>query len=75
MPGCAGRRVPSTTAGTGYHFFLHWPEGGLSTGRDVEEVTANVDILPTLIDLCGLEKFSSQGRFDGLSLKTAALAT
>ena len=58
-----GHRVP---------FFLHWPEGGLSTGRDVEEVTANVDILPTLIDLCGLEN-SEPDRFDGRSLRPLLL--
>ena len=53
-----GHRVP---------FFLNWPEGGISEGRDVEQVTANVDILPTLIELCGLE--SSEGNsFDGRSL-------
>ena len=53
-----GHRVP---------FFLHWPAGGIDEGRDVEEVTANVDILPTLIELCGLE--SSEGNsFDGRSL-------
>ena len=53
-----GHRVP---------FYLHWPAGGIDEGRDVEEVTANVDILPTLIELCGLE--SSEGNsFDGSSL-------
>ena len=53
-----GHRVP---------FFLHWPAGGISEGRDVDEVTANVDILPTLIDICGLEKPEGNG-FDGRSL-------
>ena len=53
-----GHRVP---------FFLHWPAGGIDGGQDVEEVTANVDILPTLIELCGLE--GSEGNsFDGRSL-------
>ena len=53
-----GHRVP---------FFLHWPAGGISEGRDVDEVTANVDILPTLIDMCRLEKPEGNG-FDGRSL-------
>jgi len=53
-----GHRVP---------LFLHWPAGGLSTGRDLEEVTANVDVLPTLIELCGLDKSESDS-FDGRSL-------
>ncbi|WP_127580095.1 arylsulfatase [Paenibacillus koleovorans] len=41
-----GHRVP---------FFLHWPAGGYSVGKDVSELTANVDFLPTLAELCGLE--------------------
>ena len=53
-----GHRVP---------FYLHWPAGGISTGRDVDEVTANVDVLPTLIELCGLEDTPTNG-FDGQSL-------
>jgi len=53
-----GHRVP---------FFLHWPAGDLTEGRDVSQLTANVDILPTLIELCDL----SQDRdlsFDGTSI-------
>ncbi|KAA3664329.1 MAG: hypothetical protein DWQ04_06235 [Chloroflexi bacterium] len=52
-----GHRVP---------FFLHWPGGGLTQGQDVPELTANVDVMPTLLDLCGVEN----GRFQhGQSLK------
>ena len=53
-----GHRVP---------FFLHWPAGGISVGRDVDEVTANVDVLPTLIEMCGLGDSEPSG-FDGRSL-------
>lgn len=53
-----GHRVP---------FFLHWPAGGMDAGRDVEPLTANVDILPTLIELCGL-KNEPGNSFDGRSL-------
>lgn len=53
-----GHRVP---------FFLHWPAGGFNAGRDVDEVTANVDVLPTLIELCGLDNSDSH-TFDGTSL-------
>lgn len=52
-----GHRVP---------FFMHWPAGGFTGGREIAELTAYVDIMPTLLDLCGL---STQGRdFDGTSL-------
>ena len=38
-----GHRVPC---------FFRWP-GHLPGGKDVDAVTAHIDILPTLIDLCG----------------------
>ena len=53
-----GHRVPC---------FLHWPAGSLASGREVPQLTANVDILPTLIDLCGLDD-SQHHDFDGTSL-------
>ena len=40
-----GHRVP---------FFLRWPNGGLNEGRSVNRLTANIDALPTLADLCGV---------------------
>jgi len=47
--------------------FLHWPDGGSTEGRDVDELTANIDVLPTLIDLCGIH--APEGlAFDGISL-------
>ena len=41
-----GHRVP---------FFIRWPEGGMEGGRDIGEFVNHVDLLPTFIDLCGLE--------------------
>lgn len=54
-----GHRVP---------FFMHWPEGGLTEGRDVEQLTAHVDVLPTLIDMCGIAS-PKNVKFDGTSLE------
>jgi arylsulfatase A-like enzyme len=54
-----GHRVP---------FFMHWTRGGLSQGRDIDQISANIDVLPTLIDLCEL-KSSDYDRFNGISLK------
>jgi len=42
-----GHRVPC---------FFHWPGGKLVGGRDVPNLTAHIDLLPTLVDLCGLPK-------------------
>jgi arylsulfatase A-like enzyme len=53
-----GHRVP---------FFIRWPVGELAGGRDISTLTAHIDVLPTLIELCGLNK--PQGiQFDGTSL-------
>ncbi len=54
-----GHRVP---------LFIRWPAGGLNAARDVEPITAHVDILPTLIDLCGIDPPPGV-RFDGRSIK------
>lgn len=65
--GMRGKKGSEYDGGHRVPFFLHWPAGGFSAGRDVDEVTANVDILPTLIDICGLENTGSNS-FDGRSL-------
>ncbi|MFI3326211.1 MAG: arylsulfatase [Clostridia bacterium] len=54
-----GHRVP---------FFMHWKDGNLTTARDIDEVTANVDFMPTLLDLCGIE-VSKDVSFHGTSMK------
>ncbi len=53
-----GHRVPC---------FVHWPAGGMAAGRDVSQLTAHVDLLPTLIELCGLETPAGVS-FDGTSI-------
>ena len=52
-----GHRVP---------FFLRWPGGGLEGGRDIDEMSLHIDVLPTLIDLCGLD--APDVDFDGRSI-------
>jgi arylsulfatase B len=54
-----GHRVP---------FFIHWPAKGWTEARDVTPITAHVDIVPTLIDLCGVP--APEGvKFDGHSIR------
>ena len=53
-----GHRVP---------LFVRWPGGGLRAPGDIDTLTHDTDILPTLIELCGLRK-PDQVRFDGASL-------
>ncbi len=54
-----GHRVP---------FFIHWPQGNLTGGKDVETLAAHIDVLPTLADLCGVP-VSAEYAPDGVSLK------
>jgi arylsulfatase A-like enzyme len=52
-----GHRVP---------FFLRWPGGRLQGGRDVKTMALHHDLLPTLIELCGL-RHPDGVAFDGAS--------
>jgi len=78
--GTAGRKVFNTGLrdGKGSYYdgghrvpcFVRWPRGGIEGGREVKQPTQIQDILPTLIELCGLNPPSSP-RFDGISLGEA----
>ncbi|MCX7818996.1 MAG: arylsulfatase [Kiritimatiellae bacterium] len=66
----AGMRGQKGSAYEGGHrvpCFLHWPAGGLAGGRDVRQLAAHFDLLPTLVELCGLS-WSSPRPLDGRSL-------
>jgi arylsulfatase A-like enzyme len=57
-----GHRVP---------LFVRWPAGGIGGGddggRDVDALTAHIDLMPTLVELCGLP-FEPTQKLDGTSL-------
>jgi len=61
-----GRKGSEYDGGHRVPFFIHWP-AGLRARGDVDHVTAHVDVLPTLIDLCGLPP-PKDVKFDGTSL-------
>jgi arylsulfatase A-like enzyme len=60
-----GHRIP---------FFLRWKNGDVSGGRDVPQLSAYIDVTPTLLDLTGVSAESSETTgaptFDGQSLGT-----
>jgi arylsulfatase A-like enzyme len=72
----AGMREGKTTYYDGGHramCLIRWPKGGLRPAGDVEALTQIQDLLPTLIELTGLQQVrrgeGAQGvKFDGLSL-------
>ena len=53
-----GHRVP---------FFIRWPAGPIGAARDIDRLAANLDVLPTLIELCRLKKPKGVD-FEGTSL-------
>ncbi|MDE5419069.1 arylsulfatase [Labilibaculum sp. DW002] len=53
-----GHRVP---------FFIHWKDGGINVGKDIDQLTAHYDLFPTLVDLCNLN-LEKDLKFDGSSL-------
>jgi len=54
-----GHRVP---------FLIRWPDGGISTARDIEQLTSYVDFMPTILDLCGVV-VPAERSFHGESLR------
>lgn len=54
-----GHRVP---------LFIRWPNGELTGGKDIDTLVAHYDLLPTFVDLLGLD-FTPKKSLDGISLK------
>ena len=52
--GMRGKKGSEYDGGHRTPLFLRWPAGGFAQGRDVPQLTANIDMLPTLADLCGI---------------------
>ncbi|MBN2505729.1 MAG: arylsulfatase [Verrucomicrobia bacterium] len=65
--GMRGRKIDLWEGGHRVPCFIRWPAGALRAPGNVAELTAVQDILPTLLDLCGLEPPPGTP-FDGLSL-------
>ena len=53
--GMRGKKGSEFDGGHRVPFFAHWPAGGVVGGRDIDALTAHIDVLPTLVEMCGLE--------------------
>ena len=62
-----GRKGSEYEGGHRVPFFVRWPGGGLKGPDDIDRPSAHIDVLPTLIDMCGLKKPAGV-KFDGSSL-------
>ena len=65
--GMRGKKGSEYDGGHRVPFFVRWP-GQLEAGRDVKYLTAHIDVLPTLADLCGIQLTTSID-IDGASLR------
>ena len=65
--GMRGKKIALYEGGHRVPFFIRWPAGKLRTSGDVAVLTQVQDVLPTLLDLCGVTK-PATAKFDGTSL-------
>lgn len=59
-------RAKFTLYDPGIHvpFIIRWPEGNLSGGKEISNLTSNVDVLPTVLELLGLPE---EEKIEGIS--------
>ena len=65
--GMRGSKVSMYEGGHRVPFLIRWPDRGISGGRDVDDLTAHVDLFPTLVEALQLKGADSLD-FDGVSL-------
>ncbi|MDE0103022.1 MAG: arylsulfatase [Bryobacterales bacterium] len=65
--GMRGRKGSEYDGGHRVPFLVRWPQGGLGEPRDVGNLTAHVDVLPTFADLAGIGRREDLD-WDGTSL-------
>lgn len=66
--GMRGRKAQVYEGGHRVPFFIHWPNGNIAHGTNVNDLTSHIDVLPTLMDLCNLSS-NEKVEFDGRSFE------
>ena len=66
--GMRGRKGSEYEGGHRVPCFIRWPGSTLMAGRDVPLLAAHFDLVPTLLDLCGVPA-KDKAAFDGISLR------
>lgn len=64
--GMLGRKGSVHEGGVRVAFFIRWP-GKIPADRDVDRIAAHIDVLPTLVEVCGA-KLPAGVKIDGKSL-------
>ena len=70
--GFRGMKGDKTEGGHRVPFFIRWPRGKIEGGRDLVDLTAHIDVLPTLTGLCGL-KMPDKRSLDGVDVSPLML--
>ncbi|SFF68141.1 Arylsulfatase A [Salegentibacter agarivorans] len=64
--GLRGRKGSEYEGGHRLPLFIYWKDGKLTGGKRLDELTSYVDLMPTLLDLCGIKVPKN---LDGVSLE------
>lgn len=67
--GMTGGKGAVTEGGHRVPFFMRWKDGGIDGGTDVNNLLAHYDLLPTFVELLGLD-FNPVNPLDGKSFAT-----
>ena len=65
--GMRGKKNSEYDGGHRVPFFIRYPDGKFVPGTDINKISAHIDVLPTLIDICNLN-INEENNFDGKSL-------
>jgi len=65
--GMRGTKASQYDGGHRVPFIVHWKNGGLTGGKQLNELTAHVDVLPTLAALAGIN-YTSKKEMDGTDI-------
>ena len=70
--GFRGRKSDKLEAGHRVPFFIRWPKAAIMGGKDIDELTSHVDLIPTLAGLANL-KLPENFNGDGLDISKVLL--
>ncbi len=65
--GMRGKKNSEYDGGHRVPFFISCPSLGIGGGKDMNELCANVDLMPTFMELCGVAN-TKNIKFDGISI-------
>jgi arylsulfatase A-like enzyme len=65
--GMQGAKASHYDGGHRVFGYIYYPPAGIEGGRDIDHITAHIDLMPTLMELCNIPR-PAHVEFDGTSL-------